>query len=143
MAELKHTEIFNCKPKQLFDLVIDYEKYPEFLSEVDSCKVIEQSGDHKKVEYCISLIKTFRYILEQKEVPFAEVSWTFLEGDLFKKMQGHWKLKEKGDQTEVEYFVQAEFGLFVPKMMTKTILSVNLPVMMESYHRRLTELYGG
>ena len=142
MAEVKHTEIFNCSPKQFFDILVDYENYPEFLSEVQTCKVIGESGDCKKVEYHISLIKDFQYVNEHKEVCPFKVSWTFLRGDLFKEMSGYWKLTEKGKQTEAEYFIKASFGLFVPKFMTKTVLSVNLPAMMDSYHKRVGELYG-
>lgn len=142
MAEVKHTEVFNCTPDQFFDLLIDYEKYPEFLNEVKSVKVVEDNGDSKKVEFKVSVIKSLTYLNEQKEIRPTEVSWNFLKGDLFKSMRGHWKLSEEGGKTKAEYFVEANFGLFVPKTMTKTVLSVNLPAMMKAYHNRVAELYG-
>ena len=142
MAEVRHTETFNCSPEEFFDILVDYENYPKFLSEVQSCQVIEDSGDCKKVEYHISLIKDFWYVNKHREFCPREVSWTFLEGDLFKQMNGYWKLTEKKNQTEAEYFVEASLGLFVPKFITKTILSVNLPAMMSGYHNRVAELYG-
>ncbi len=142
MAEVRHTEIFNCSPEEFFDILIDYENYPKFLNEVESCKVIEDKENCKKVEYRISLIKDFQYINEHRETRPKEVSWTFLKGNLFKEMNGHWKLTKKENQTEAEYFVKASFGLFVPGLITKTILSVNLPSMMKSYHQRVAELYG-
>ena len=141
MAEVKHTEIFNCNPKEFFDILADYENYPKFLNEVQSCKVIENRGNCKKVEYQISLIKNIQYINEHRENPSEEISWTFLKGDLFKEMNGYWKLVKKGDRTEAEYFVKASFGLMVPGVITKTILSVNLPSMMKSYHQRVAEIY--
>lgn len=142
MTEIRHTETFNCSPERFFDILVDYESYPEFLNEVQSCKVIESDKDCKKVEYHISLIKDFRYVNEHREVRPFGVSWIFLRGDLFKEMNGHWKLAEKGNRTEAEYFIKASFGLFVPGFMTKTVLSVNLPTMMDSYRRRVAELYG-
>ena len=142
MADVKHIEIFDCTPDQFFDLLIDYEKYPEFLSEVKNVTVLEDNGDSKKVEFKISVIKSLTYVNEQKEVRPSEVSWNFLSGDLFKSMKGHWKLSDEGGKTKAEYFVEASFGLFVPKTMTKTVLSVNLPAMMKAYHKRVTELYG-
>jgi coenzyme Q-binding protein COQ10 len=142
MADVKHVEVFNCTPEQFFDMIIDYEKYPEFLSEVKECQVIEDNGDTKKVKFKVSVIKSLEYVNEQKEVRPTELSWTFLKGDLFKSMHGHWKLSEENGKTRAEYFVEANFGLFVPKAMTKTVLSVNLPAMMKSYHQRVAELYG-
>ena len=142
MAEVKHTEVFNCTPEQFFDLLIDYEKYPQFLNEVKEVKVIEDNGDKKKVEFKISVIKTLTYVNQQNEVRPNEVSWNFVSGDLFKDMKGHWKLSDEGGKTKAEYFVEANFGMFVPKTMTKTVLSVNLPAMMKAYHNRVSELYG-
>lgn len=142
MADVKHVEVFNCTPEQFFDLLIDYEKYPDFLSEVKNCKILSIEGETKKVEFKISVVKSLRYVNEQKEVRPNEVSWKFIEGDLFKNMHGHWKLSDDGGKTKAEYFVEANFGLFVPKAMTKTVLSVNLPAMMKAYHKRVKELYG-
>ena len=142
MADVKHVEVFNCSPEQFFDLLIDYGSYPDFLNEVQSCKVVEDQGDTKKVEYQVSVIKTFKYLNEHKEVRPSEISWKFISGDLFKSMKGHWKLSEQDGKTRAEYFVEASFGLFVPKAMTKTVLSVNLPAMMKAYHQRVEKLYG-
>ena len=57
MAEVNHVETFNCTPQELFDVLKDYEKYPEFLKEVKSCKVIEDKGNEKIVEYSLSVVK--------------------------------------------------------------------------------------
>ncbi len=143
MAEVRHTEVFNCTPEQFFNILVDYENYPKFLNEVQSCQVIEDQGKCKKVGYHISLIKDFRYINEHRETRPEEMSWIFLEGDLFREMSGYWKLMEKGNQTKAEYFIKASFSLFVPGIMTKTILSVNLPAIMKNYHQRIAEIYGG
>ena len=142
MADVKHTEIFNCTPEQFFDLLVDYESYPSFLSEVKECKIVEDQGDCKVVDYKISVIKTLSYTNEHRENRPHEISWKFIKGDLFKNMRGHWQLSEQDGKTKADYFVEANFGLFVPKTMTKTVLSVNLPAMMKAYHQRVKELYG-
>ena len=63
MADVKHTEYFDCTPEQFFDLLIDYEKYPDFLNEVKSCKIVGEDGDAQLVEYQISVIKTFKSLI--------------------------------------------------------------------------------
>lgn len=142
MADVKHTEVFNCTPEQFFDLLADYERYPQFLNEVKDCKIISTEGNSKKVEYKVSVIKSIHYILEHKENRPSEISWDFVKGDIFKKMSGHWKLSEENGKTKAEYYVDASFGMLVPKAMIKTVLSANLPAMMKSYHQRVAELYG-
>jgi coenzyme Q-binding protein COQ10 len=141
MADVKHIEVFDCTPEQFFDLLIDYESYPNFLSEVQSCKVLGEEAGKKRVEYQISVIKKFSYINEHEEVRPSQISWKFIKGDLFKSMRGHWRLSEDGGKTRAEYFVEASFGLLVPKAMTQKVLSVNLPAMMKAYHKRVAELY--
>lgn len=142
MADVKHTEVFNCTPEQFFDLLVDYEKYPKFLNEVKECKVVGEDSGRKQVQYKVSVVKTFKYLNEHTEVRPSEVSWRFISGDLFKNMKGHWKLSDEGGKTKAEYYVEANFGMFVPKAMTKTVLSVNLPAMMKAYHARVKALYG-
>ncbi len=142
MAEVKHTEIFNCTPEQFFDLLVDYNSYGDFLSDVKSCKVVEENPNGKVVEYQISVIKTFKYYNEHKETRPSEIKWKFIKGDLFKSMNGYWKLSDQGGKTKADYFVEAQFGLFVPSAFTKTALSVNLPAMMKAYHQRVKQLYG-
>jgi len=142
MAGVNHTEIFNCTPQQFFDLLKDYEKYPQFLKEVKSCKVIEDKGQDKMVEYKVSVVKDITYVNLQTENPPNEISWKFVRGDLFKSMSGGWKLEDMNGKTKAHYTVNAEFGMFVPSMITKTVLAVNLPAMMAAYHKRVGELYG-
>lgn len=142
MADVKHVEVFDCTPEQFFDLLVDYDSYSDFLSEVESCQVVSEDGDAKMVEYKVSVIKTFKYTNRHTEKRPDSVSWEFVKGDLFKSMKGHWLLSEQDGKTRAEYFVEASFGLFVPKAMTKKALSVNLPAMMKSYHARVAKLYG-
>lgn len=49
MAGTQTTEVFNCSKDEFFKIIADYEKYPDFLSEVKDCKVIETQGERKKL----------------------------------------------------------------------------------------------
>ena len=142
MAEVNHQETFDCTPQQFFDLLKDYESYPKFLNEVTSCRIVEDNGNEKMVEYKVSVVKSITYINKQTETAPNEISWEFVKGDLFKKMKGHWKLEDVGGKTKASYHISAEFGMFVPKMIVKTALSANLPLMMKAHHKRVKELYG-
>ena len=60
MAGASATEVFNCSVNDFYNIISDYEKYPEFLAEVSQCKILESQDNRKLVEYSINLIKTFR-----------------------------------------------------------------------------------
>ncbi len=142
MASAHASEVFNCTREEFYKLVADYEKYSEFLPEVKSVKVTKQNGNTKEAEYSVSLIKTFKYKLKITEKPNESVDFVFTEGDVFKTMKGSWKFKDKGDKVAVEYDVDATFGMFVPGPMAKTLVSVNLPLMMANFKKRVKEVYG-
>jgi ribosome-associated toxin RatA of RatAB toxin-antitoxin module len=142
MARAQTTEIFNCTPAQLYKIVADYEKYPEFLQEVKDCKILKNEGQRKLVEYTVSVVKNFKYSLWMTEIENQEIKWEFAGGDLFKTSTGSWKFQEEGGKCRASYEVDATFTLFVPGPIAKALVSVNLPNMMSAYHKRVAELYG-
>jgi ribosome-associated toxin RatA of RatAB toxin-antitoxin module len=142
MASAQTTEIFNCTPAQLYKIVADYEKYPEFLQEVKECKVLKVEGHRKLVEYTVSVMKNFKYSLWMTETENQEIKWEFAGGDIFKTSTGAWKFQEEGGKCRASYNVDATFTLFVPGPIAKALVSVNLPNMMSAYHKRVAELYG-
>jgi coenzyme Q-binding protein COQ10 len=142
MAQVNHVEVFNCSPEEFFNILVDYEKYPEFLKEVKSCKVLETKQDHKIVEYKISVVKDITYVNKHFETRPSEIKWTFEKGDLFKSMKGGWRLEDMSGKTKATYVISAEFGVFVPGMIIKGVLSANLPAMMQAYHKRVKDIYG-
>ncbi|HMN68199.1 MAG TPA: SRPBCC family protein [Bdellovibrionales bacterium] len=142
MAAASTTENFNCTPEQFFAIVSDYEKYPQFLSEVKSCKVLETKGDKKLVEFHVSVIKTFSYRMWMTETPGKGISWILESGDLFKTSTGSWDLQNAGGKTKARYSVEATFKVFVPGPVAKALVNVNMPNMMRAYQERVKSLYG-
>lgn len=142
MASAQTTEVFQCTPEQFYSIVTDYEKYPEFLQEVKECKVLKTEGDRRLVEYTVSVVKTFKYTLWMTEKKPGLVSWEFAGGDIFKTSIGSWKMEEEKGKCRASYQVDATFNMFVPGPIAKALVSVNLPNMISSYHKRVSELYG-
>jgi coenzyme Q-binding protein COQ10 len=142
MAEAQTTELFNCSTDEFYKIVSDYEKYPEFLAEVKDCKVLKTDGSRKLVEFKVNVIKDFTYRLWMTEEPSNKISWVFESGDIFKVSNGSWVLKDEAGKTRATYAVEAKFNLFVPGMIAKALVSVNLPNMVSSYHKRVKEIYG-
>lgn len=142
MPGATHTEVFSCSVDEFSRIVTDYERYPEFLQEVQACKIVKSDGAKKLVEYKVSVLKSFSYQLWMNESDPQNITWTFAGGDLFKTSDGSWKLSDQAGKTKATYTVEATFSMFVPGPIAKTLLSVNLPTMMSSYHKRIKDLYG-
>ena len=148
MAAATTTDVFNCTPEQFYKIVADYPGYSQFLQEVKECKVVKAEGNRKLVEYTVSVMKNFKYNLWMTEAPpssatgSCQVSWEFSSGDLFKTSIGSWKIQDEGGKARATYNVDATFTMFVPGPIAKALVSVNLPNMIASYHKRVASLYG-
>ena len=142
MAAAETTELFPCTVDQFFALISDYEKYPEFLSEVKACKLIETKPGKKLVEFQVSVVKTITYRLWISEDKPKGINWTFDSGDVFKTSTGSWILSDAGGKTKAKYAVDATFKIFVPGPIAKALVNVNLPNMMKAYHARVKAKYG-
>lgn len=142
MAKASTSEVFNCSCEEFYKIVSDYEKYPEFLAEVKSVKILKADGVKKSVEYSVSVMKSFKYTLAMVEKPNESISWEFASGDIFKTMSGGWKFENQAGKCKATYTVEATFGVFVPSPIANALVSVNLPNMMSSYHKRVKQIYG-
>jgi coenzyme Q-binding protein COQ10 len=137
MATASRTEIVDVDINKLYDVIVDYAKYADFVDGVSSTKVISQSETSAKVEYSVNMIKSFKYTLATTQVRPTKVSWVLDSGDLFKKNDGQWLLKDLGGgKTEVTYTLEVDFKMFAPNSILTALTQKNLPVMMESFFKR-------
>lgn len=129
--------------KVVYNVLTDFEKYPEFLDEMREVNTIEKTAKTAQVEFVIKVIKRIRYTLDYKLTPNKKIVWHFVEGDTFKDCKGSWTLKEtKKGVTEATYHVEVDFGLFVPKKITEMLVGRNLPNLMRSFKNRAEGLKG-
>lgn len=146
MAKAKTSEVFKCTAEQFYKIATDYEKYPDFLTEVKKCQVIKAEAGKKLIEYNVSMIKSFSYRLQMVESyvenGVSTIVWDYISGDVFKSLSGSWRIEPEGSQCRATYQVEATFGLFVPGPIANTLVNVSLPNMISSYHKRIQQLYG-
>ena len=137
MATATRTEIVDVDINKLYDVLTDYAKYPDFVDGVSSTKVLSQNDTSAKVEYSVNMIKSFKYTLATTQVRPTKISWVLDSGDLFKKNEGTWALKDLGGgKTEVTYTLEVDFKMFAPNSILTALTQKNLPVMMESFFKR-------
>jgi len=138
MAGVKHTQVFDVSLDALWDVITDYESYPEFVDELESLEITEREGGNVYANYVISMMgKKVRYTLKHSETPKKKLLWEMTEGELFKFNNGGWDLKEKGpEKVEATYTVDVGFPLLVPKSFVNMLTSTKLPTMMKAFEER-------
>ena len=137
MAEAIQSIVINAPVEKVFSVVSDYERYPEFLSEVKRVSTSDRSGNRVKVHYEVDVIKRIKYTLELSEEPPRRVSWSFVEGEVMRDNRGAWLLESVGDhQTKATYSIEMALGPLVPKAIVKALVGTSLPKMLEAFKKR-------
>jgi ribosome-associated toxin RatA of RatAB toxin-antitoxin module len=137
MAEAIQSIVINAPVEKVFSVVSDYERYPEFLSEVKRVSTSDRSGNRVKVHYEVDVIKRIKYTLELSEEPPRRVSWSFVEGEVMRDNRGAWLLESVGDhQTKATYSIEMALGPLVPKAIVKALVESSLPKMLEAFKKR-------
>ena len=133
MINAQIDQVMNAPIDKVFQVLSDYEKYPEFMDGVSSVEVLDQNETSARVKYNLNIIKKFTYTINLTITAPTEISWTFDSGDLFKANTGKWKLTDKGDgTTHVDYSLGVDFKVMVPGMVSKKLVKSNLPSLMKS-----------
>lgn len=134
---------FEAPIEKVYQAITDYRGYVDFVEGVSEVDIKEETEKGALVEYSINMIKKVRYTLRMTHQKPTQVTWALESGDLFKKNEGFWKLKDNGDgTTEVTYNVSIDIKGFIP-MASKIVSSLTegqLPKMLKSYEQRAQSL---
>ena len=140
-AAVQSIEI-NASVDTVYDVIVDYEKYPEFLPEMERAEVVARDGDTVDVEFSLNLIKRLTYTLRLVGEPKVAVSWSLVVG-MFQKNDGGWLLEALADgRTRATYRVDVAVGVFVPGAITKRLVGSTLPTTLAAFKARAESLSG-
>ncbi len=121
----------------MFDIIIQYEKYQEFLPEVKEVRTSSRQGNEVNVHYKVDVVKTIKYTIRVKEERPTRMSWSFVEGEFMKDNKGSWVLEPAGEgKTKATYTVEMALGALVPKTIVNALVETSLPKMLEAFKRR-------
>lgn len=121
----------------VYSCIVDFESYPQFLPDVKSAKIVWCEDKQMEVIFRLDLIKQITYTLVFDCDPPEEIHWKLKTGDLMKANTGSWKLKMLDDfSTEATYVIDIEFGLWVPKVITQTLIEKSLPQTLKRFKKR-------
>jgi coenzyme Q-binding protein COQ10 len=137
MAGATRSIVINAPPEKVFDVITNYDRYGEFLSEVKRVWTSERQGNQVKVHYEVNVVKTIRYTILAKEERPLRMTWTFIEGEVMKDNKGSWVLEPEGEgRTKATYTVEMALGPLVPKAIINGLVDQSLPRMLEAFKRR-------
>ena len=142
MAIVTREVLVQARIEALFDVLVDYPRYPEFVPGIKSCAVREVGGE-KHVEYELDVgLRRIRYVLRHLEERPTRVSWSLVSGEALKVSNGSWELAPEGERTRARYSVDIQLARLplVPQAlvdrMSDQLTRVQLPRTLEAFRAR-------
>jgi coenzyme Q-binding protein COQ10 len=127
----------NAPIEKVFDVIADFEKYPEFLTEVKEAKISKRQGNECDVDYKVEVMKIISYTIHSKQERPTKLSWTFVKGEFMKDNKGGWILESLGaGKTKATYTIEMALGALVPKTIVNALVETSLPKMLDAFKKR-------
>lgn len=123
-------------------VLTDFERYPEFLPEIERARTLARENTAWEVSFTLSLIRRFHYTLRLLREPGASpgaerLSWSLVEGS-FRANSGAWDLEplDGGARCRATYTIDLRTGMYVPAAIINSLLTERLEQMMASFRTR-------
>jgi hypothetical protein len=119
MADEAHEQIHvDADPARCFARASAFEDYPEWTNDVKQARVLERddAGRGTRVEYRVAAVgRRVRYVLDYDftDAP-AGFSWTLVEGDMLRALDGRYGFAPDGDGTCVDYRLRVDLAVPLP-----------------------------
>jgi ribosome-associated toxin RatA of RatAB toxin-antitoxin module len=142
MAAVSKEIVIDRTPDQVFDVLVDYASYPEFVPGIKSCRVLPGKAE-RQVEYELDLgLKRIKYVLRHVETRPTLVTWSLVSGEMMKVSNGEWALSAEGGATRARYTVDIQITkpLLIPQSVidrvSDELTRVQLPKTLEAFKAR-------
>ena len=146
MSSASIKKIISCKKNQLIEMVLDIEKYPEFVPWCIEGKIHDKNESQDLITFNGDL-KVGKSILN--ETFSSHVSYfkekdkiivTNLDGPL-KHLKNEWKFKEVNNATQLEFFIDFELKNPILNVIMKKSFDLGLSKIANSFEERAVKLY--
>jgi ribosome-associated toxin RatA of RatAB toxin-antitoxin module len=137
MPAASRSIVIDTPPERVFDIIVDYDRYAEFLPEVKEARTRNRKGNEVDVDYGIDLVKRIHYTLHHVEERPHAVRWTFVKGELMRDNHGSWTLEPTPEgKTRATYTIEVGVGPLVPRSIVNMLVGQSLPKLLEAFKKR-------
>ena len=147
MPTHSETRMLPYSAEQMYDLVADVEKYPEFLPWCAAARIRtrspEDGGEVVRADLVISF-KVFRERFGSRVLlrPTAlEIQTEYLDGP-FRHMTSNWAFRDTDGGCEVDFFVDFEFRNALLQSVIGVVFNDAMQRIVRAFERRAAALYG-
>jgi len=133
----------------MFDLVADVEKYPQFVPMCESLRVRQRTPTGEGIETVIASMTVAYKVMRETftsrvtlERPNLQILVEYLDGP-FSRLENRWSFRPLGErECEVEFFITYEFKSRMLAMLMGAMFEVAFRRFAEAFERRADAVYG-
>ena len=143
MANVQKSLLIQHSAQRMYDLVIDIEKYPEFLPWCGGVEIFQSTPELMEAKININFkgVKQYFHTKNFQKAP-TNIDMTFVSGP-FKKFEGHWIFTSLAeDACKIEFSLHYEFSNFVLDKLIGPVFSVIANTFVNGFVKRANVLYG-
>ena len=139
----RETRILPYTPEQVFDLVADVERYPEFLPWCLACRIRNRESE---TSFTADLVVGFKMVREQFTSKVTldrarSILVEYLQGP-FEHLRNEWKFSAAPEGTKVEFFLSFEFRSRLLQSLIGMLFEEAVRRMVGAFEGRAARLYG-
>ncbi len=134
--------ILRHRPEEVFQIVADVHRYPEFLPWCVGARVLSRDEQKLVADLTIGFKvfrETFRSDVTLQRPGMVQVQ--YLDGP-FRYLNNTWKLREVPQGTEVDFFVDFEFKSRMLQAVIGTVFNEATRLMVRAFERRAMHIHG-
>jgi coenzyme Q-binding protein COQ10 len=143
MPTHKERRVLPYSPAQLYELVVDIERYPEFLPWCLGARVRTREDDLIVADLIIGF-RMFRerFTSRVRPDPAAQrIDVTYAEGP-FRYLENHWRFLDHPQGCEIDFYVDFEFRSKLLQKVIETLFHEAVRRMVAAFETRARALYG-
>ena len=146
MSSASIKKIIHCNKKNLIDMVLDIEKYPDFVPWCLEGKIHEKKESEEFIEIKADLKVGKKFINETYSslVLYSKkkdlITVTNVEGPL-KYLKNEWKFKEINNNTQLEFNIDFELKNSFLNMIMKNYFNFGLNKIVDAFEERAIKLF--
>ena len=136
----RSTVLRGASPRDLYEIVTDFEAYPRLFPELKAVRILERRGAVVRVEFRAEVVLAVRYVLDLTcDSEALTVDWTFVEGEIVTDSVGSWRFTPAADGAKMDYRVsmaiKAPLPGFIIRRATDALVGASIPGMFASLDR--------
>ena len=128
---------------QLYDLVADVERYPEFLPWCIAARNRRKDGNVLLSDMVIGFKMLRERFTTRATLGERRIDVEYIEGP-FKYLTNHWVFEPQADGSSViDFYIDFEFRLKMLQAIMGTLFNEAVKLMVGAFERRARQIYGG